>query len=120
MSKEQRKMDKSHGEMRTKLKTLKIELETKIADGEDEILVELEKVKLIAETANTQSQVSESLAGNTFGGVTEKREEKQTGSYSTVPSDAFKVRNQIQDMWKSLRLDIAHRNIHYIKQIFWN
>ena len=113
MSKEQRKMDKSNSDLRTKLKTLKIELENKISDQEDEILGELEKVKLIAETANTQSQVQDSLASNLGGAMTsssDKREEK-TSSYSGVaPSDAFKVRNQIQDMWKSLRLDIAHRN----------
>ena len=110
MGKEQRKLDKSHSELRTKLKNLKIELETKVSDTEDEILAELEKVKLLAETANSTSQVQDNLFSTDVPGrTTDVATEKP--AYQLPAVEQFKVRNQIQDMWKSLRLDIAHRKL---------
>ena len=106
MSKEHRKMDKASDELRSKVKNIKIELERKITDAEDEILAELEKVKLLAETANTQTE----MQGNMDMPNLKPEAHLQPQSFaSSNPQDAFKIRNQIQDMWKTLRLDIAHR-----------
>ena len=109
IGKDQRKNEKTQTELRNKLKSLKTELESKLSDAEDEILNELEKVKLLAETVSTHTEVEASipLGG---GGVSADSSAAigSSGGYSN-PADAFKVRNQIQEMWKSLRLDIAHR-----------
>ena len=99
-----------------KLKSLKTELESKLSDAEDEILNELEKVKLLAETASTHTEVEASIPlSNTVGSGDPTGGMAGIGSsgYSN-PADAFKVRNQIQEMWKSLRLDIAHRKRYQI------
>ena len=95
-------MDKASDELRSKVKTLKLDLERKVADTEDEILNELAKVKLLAETANTQTEMQEAME------VPEVAPNNTT-NFIGNPQDAFKIRNQIQDMWKTLRLDIAHR-----------
>ena len=79
-------------------------MERKITDAEDEILAELEKVKLLAETANTQTEMQGSMEMPQL-----KPEANTQPQFSSSPQDAFKIRNQIQDMWKTLRLDIAHR-----------
>ena len=103
MAKEHRKMDKSSDELRSKIKNIKLELERKLSDTEDEILNELEKVKLLAEAANTQTEMQGSID------MPKLNPEAHQQQFSTNPQDAFKIRNQIQDMWKTLRLDIAHR-----------
>ena len=104
LSKEHRKTDKATEELRSKVKNIKHDLERKITDAEDEILAELEKVKLLAETANTQTEMQGSLEMPQL-----KPEANSPPQFSSSPQDAFKIRNQIQDMWKTLRLDIAHR-----------
>ena len=109
IGKDQRKSDKTQTELRNKLKSLKTELESKLSDAEDEILNELEKVKLLAETVSTHTEVEASIPlGGGTGSADPTAAIGSSGGYSN-PADAFKVRNQIQEMWKSLRLDIAHR-----------
>ena len=108
MAKEHRKMDKSSDELRSKVKNIKLELERKLSDTEDEILNELEKVKLLAEAANTQTEMQGSID------MPKLNPEAHQQQFSSNPQDAFKIRNQIQDMWKTLRLDIAHRLVLYL------
>ena len=119
---DQRKIKQENDEQRIKMQKLRSELLQKVTESEDEILAELEKVKLLAETTKTQGEVKESfdklnplaLEGMFFRFIVKFIYEiilespRLTGSPMNM-NESFKLRNQIQDMWKSLRLDIAHR-----------
>ena len=58
---EARKMKEENDGNRVKLQKLRSDLLQKLADSENEILAELEKVKLLAETSNTETEVKNSF-----------------------------------------------------------
>ena len=58
---DQRKIKQENDEQRIKMQKLRSELLQKVTESEDEILAELEKVKLLAETTKTQGEVKESF-----------------------------------------------------------
>ena len=108
-SKKSEKMSKEIEELRSKLKKNNSSLTRKLGDVEDEILSEMEKIKILVESAKTQKEVQNSFdkIGGFDQAATKSGTELKGAAIST--QESFKLRNQIQDMWKSLRLDIAHR-----------
>lgn len=58
---EARKMKQENDDNRVKLQKVRNDLLQRLSESEDEILAELEKVKLLAETTNTQSEVRNSF-----------------------------------------------------------
>ena len=58
---ETRKLKQENDDNRVKLQKIRNELLQRLSESEDEILAELEKVKLLAETTNTQSEVKNSF-----------------------------------------------------------
>jgi len=66
------------------------------------------KIKILVESAKTQKDVQNSF--DTIGGFeTASKSSSEIKGAPISTQESFKLRNQIQDMWKSLRLDIAHR-----------
>ena len=104
-------MTKEVDDLRSKLKKNNSTVNRKLGDMEDEILSEMAKVKILVETAKTQKDVQSSF--DKIGGFDLPRDsQKPVPEVKGAPistQESFKLRNQIQDMWKSLRLDIAHR-----------
>ena len=108
-SKKSEKMSKEIEELRSKLKKNSATLTRKLGDVEDEVLSEMAKIKILVEATKTQKDVQSSFdkIGGFDQAATKSGSEIKGAPIST--QESFKLRNQIQDMWKSLRLDIAHR-----------
>ncbi|CAG5109609.1 Oidioi.mRNA.OKI2018_I69.chr2.g4129.t1.cds [Oikopleura dioica] len=113
-SKKSEKMSKELDDLRSKLKKNNNSLTRKLGDVEDEILSELAKTKILVESAKTHKEVQRSFDQVGAMDLPKMAPDVKTGSPISM-QESFKLRNQIQDMWKSLRLDIAHRTANLEK-----